>query len=260
MTLYKILVAVLLATLLSSCQSTSIRALNDSLSNTYLSMQQATQGKNQMLLQNAQISLANLANEAKTEAQKATDTRNKIVLYRIAATAAWQSGTLDTLAFAKPGQQSCDALSDGDQVAEMATQCAMLAMLPIYAEVDSATATYDQLFARSRQPMNAEQKTDLGTQLKAVVARYNTMIQAALHQRRTLDSTVVSSGFLQQADGHLDSMVCGHIESANNLMGTLIAGAAENRAGIAKLKCELYQVMPNMSCKADIQNGDQCDQ
>lgn len=249
---------ILVVLVLSGCQSTNMRALNDSLNQAYLSKLQAQQADNQMLVQNAQLALQALATEAQTAATSEAEPRNQIVLYRIAATSAWQSEQLDALAYALSGQQVCASLSDENQIKEMAVHCAMLSMLPIFAEVDRATSDYNRLFELSKQSLSAAQKQDIGGQLKQLVQRYDTMIGAALHKRAKLDADNVSRGFIKQADVNLDMMVCTQIDSTNNLMGTLVAGAAENRQVIRQHKCTLNQLLDNMSCKADIANGADC--
>ena len=194
------LLAISISLLLSACTATQIHSYNDALVEFYSTKISARDAGDWNQYETATTGLENLAKEAEESAGEEAKAVNKISLYRIGATAAWQSDRKDdVIRIAGKGDDLC--ASDGN--ADLAPRdCAMLDVIPVLAAIDETTRSYELLNAEVVSTPKEQRETAHGAKTVELFDSAEQGVIALLDKRDNVNPRV-SDGYKQMLDQNI---------------------------------------------------------
>ena len=223
----------LAAGLLGACTSSfELRDANEALNSYYTSLQQSSEDNDWGMAEQSQMALDTLAKDSAGQAQKEKDARNSIAFYRVAATAAWQSGSDDVITYAGKGEALCDA---GGNVNEAPRDCAMLKLIPMLASVDQTTDDLDRLNEQLNETRTAEERRPFIPAAEAIFADYRDSLSLLLQARPEIVASPVPPDFVQAMDDNLADLLCNKLEI--NAVGVV----AQVRGNTSAARCEVWR-------------------
>lgn len=235
----------LLTIFLTGCTATSIWEHNNDLVSFYLA-KKSSEG-DVIALEGAMAGLQSVADTAIAAAGKANGDANKISLYRIAATAAWQGEYEAGIDGVGPGVQLC---KNKEKAKLVPRDCGMLMVIPVFLATDMTTIRFD---AR-----NTASVAETGQALNAYISLAGTMLTriskmpseaspeflAQVDDRATKLFTLTNKAFSAYnriADGATSNAACTRVQAlkqaAANLPATIAAGALMS-AAISARTCD----------------------
>jgi len=175
---WNILIALAISTILTGCESLSLRQANSALNNYHQALLSAEENDNFVSARTNKDNLSELAKEAASEATEAKDVSIKIALHRVAATAAWIANMDDAGSYAKAGNDVCNK-----EFSKAPNHCAMLAFIPnlilidrLTDEVELLTASINDGTINSSSPLASDISSQLQTFFETYKGRANTVI------------------------------------------------------------------------------------
>ena len=240
---FRSLTIVFLVLIFAGCTAFQLRDGNQQLTSYYYAKQQAVQNADWRMLENVRSSLNTLAADAAKQAQKETNALNQIAFYRIATTAAWQSGELDVVTYADKGSELCN---DGNFNLSP-RDCGMLLVIPVFAGVDETTDRFNQLQAKVTQAP-ANQRAQYAQDAQKVFDDYKDGLTTILEHRSKLADSAAHPDFMMAVDQNSGTLLCKLIEiNAIGLIVTAKGNKAEAECEVHKLKKSAFEVGLNQS-------------
>lgn len=218
----------------AGCTAFHLRDGNEQLTSYYYAKKQANKDTDWRMLENIRSSLNTLAADAAKQAQREKSVLNQIAFYRIATTAAWQSGDINVVTYADDGSKLCT-----DENFNLAPRdCGMLLVIPLFAAVDETTDRFNKLQAEvSKAP--ADQRASFTEDTQKIFDDYNVALATILKHRPKLADSAAHPDFLIAVDQNSGNLLCDLIEqSAVGLIAT-------TRGDVPKAKCEVYKLKKN---------------
>lgn len=155
----------------SACATTKLRPLNDQLNSTDAELVQARQAGHDTAPMQQQ--LAQIAREAAAQASSATNPKDRVALYRVAAVAAWQAGPDGSslvLPITDAGTAACAALPQKDK--EAPRDCSLIRLArPMAVQDDDARKLMDLRKKREDVQREHEQRCQALTGAEATACR-----------------------------------------------------------------------------------------
>ncbi|WP_371195908.1 hypothetical protein [Glaciecola sp. SC05] len=236
---------------LGGCNALKISEANQALSNHYFAKEQAQQAAGSMasvaLLDNINVALKDLANETFARGNEEDNPKNKIAFYRIAATAAWQSGLEMTTDYAKPGQDLCRV---PENRVGMEVNCSFLAFIPIFSALDSSSEKVTKLNVEQAALSSSDdaKRQDLLAQAQALFGEFKLAASSALLARKDISSEQLSKGFIAKLDENLVNIVCKQLSEVISTVSTLDGNPSTLRSSEKDLKMQLGEI-DGLSCQ-----------
>ena len=240
---FRCLTIVVLVLSVAGCSAFQLRDANQQLTSYYYAKRQAIQDADWRMLENVRSSLNTLAADAAKQAQKETKALNQIGFYRIAATAAWQSGELDVVTYADKGSDLCN---DGN-FNRAPRDCGMLLVIPVFAGVDETTDRFNKLQDKvtKAQP---DQRAQYAPAAQKVFDDYKDGLATILEHRPKLAGSAAHPDFMMAVDQNSGTLLCKLIEiQAIGLIVTAKGSKAEAECEVYKLKNRAFEVELNRS-------------
>ena len=157
--------------------------------------------------------------------------QNQIAFYRIAATAAWQSGDANVLTYANKGKVLCS----GENFERTPRDCGMLFIIPYFASVDEITNRYQTLHDKIVETPPSKRNTHARA-VEKIFTDYQAALISILKQRPKIANSKAHPDFLKALDHNTGSLLCERISF--DTIG-LIATAKGN---VKKYKCEAHEL------------------
>lgn len=239
-----LLIAIALAAgLLGACATSSfeLRDANEALNSYYAALQQSSDRGDWEMAEQSRFALDTLAQDAAAQGDKQGDARNRIAFYRVATTAAWQSGSNDVMTYAGKGQALCDADNNADRAPR---DCAMLKVMPTFASVDQTTEKLDRLTAQLESISDAEGRRRLSPEAEQIFTDYRDSLARLLAARPGIATSPVHPDFVQALDDNLADLLCNKLENQG------VGVVAMARGDVAQATCAVWQQK-----KAALQSG-----
>lgn len=219
--------AALLFTLLAGCPAVELRDANEQLTSYYLAKQQSMEAGDWQMLETSVASLKALAKDAASRARSEDNRLNRIALYRIAATAAWQAEVTDVVAYGREGQELCD----DDTFKQAPRDCGMLMVIPTLAGVDETTGRLDEL-----QPAVNAAGDDVSDSMRAATEQiyddYVAALDVLLASRVNILASDAHPLFKEQLDENIDKLFCNLLEG--QVRGLAVVTESTRRDEIAE--------------------------
>jgi hypothetical protein len=195
------LFAIGISVLLGACAAPQIHSYNDALVEFYASKAIAEEKKDWARYETAAASLENLAREAEQAADSAPKVANKISLYRVGATAAWQSERRDdVLRIASKGSELCAAEGNAGLAPR---DCAMLGVIPVLAAIDENTRNYERLNIEVSATEQSGRETEYGASTVELFDAAEKGVRALLDEKEKA-KTGVSDGYSRVLDQNIE--------------------------------------------------------
>jgi len=232
---------------LTACTAFQLRDANEQLTSYYYVKQQAEKNKDWRMLEATVASLSNLAADAAKQAQKEKDNAlNQIAFYRIAATAAWQAGETNVLAYAGEGQKLCS--DDNFKLAPR--DCSMLIVFPIFAAVDETTKQFEVLQDKiAGTPAN--QRNSHAQAAEKIFSDYSTALVSILDRRPEIANSNAHPDFLKALDLNTGNLLCTLISfNAIGLISTARGDVKDAKCEAFRLKERAFDAGLNQACAA----------
>jgi hypothetical protein len=160
-------------------------------------------------LQTTLAQLRGLGTEAAAAARIAGAPGDRIALYRVAATAAWQAGDPQVVEFARAGDAAC-----ADHWQELPRDCSLLRFIPDLAATDETTTAFNALDSTTASTADA----------LAVLARYEQVAEGMI-ARRSAVVAIAPTAVAAEFDARLDDLVC--VKYGINAIGLAITAGAD---------------------------------
>ena len=210
------------AVVLSACAAGDIRDANDRLTDYYTAKMQAEASDDWRMLETSMASLSQLANEAASQAADEAKVLNKVSLYRIAATAAWQGNSAEVVDYGRAGQALCT-----DEVyAQVPRDCGMLMVIPTLAGVNAATGRLNRLQLELDQAAGngtAEQ----GAEAEDIKNIYFESIDRLLNARSRIERSDAHPAFKAGVDDNIVRIQCRLLDGPARGVIVLTSGSVE---------------------------------
>ncbi len=234
-----IIPAALLSTLLAGCPAVELRDANERLTSYYLAKQQSKAAGDWRMLEASVASLEALAEDAAGRARSGDNRLNRIALYRIAATAAWQAEVTDVVTYGREGQELCDE----DTFNQAPRDCGMLMVIPTLAGVDETTRRLNDL-----QPAVDAAGDDVTDAMRAAAEKiyddYVAALDVLLASRVNILASDAHPTFKEQLDNNIGSLFCGKLEGQVRglVVNTDSARRDEVAEGLDERFCRIVRV------------------
>lgn len=187
--------------MLSACAATQIHSYNNTLVELYETKTRAETAEQWAQYETATTGLENLATEAEQAADKETTAVNKISLYRVAATAAWQSeSNAGVLRIADKGSKLC---GENRNVDSAPRDCAMLGVIPLLAAIDDTARRYELLNAAVNETLKEDRESKHGPATVKIFAEYEKGLSDLLTKRASATRPKVSDGYRRVLDQNI---------------------------------------------------------
>jgi hypothetical protein len=235
--------------LLSACNALKITEANQALSNHYYAKEKAQEKiisenenlSNIAILNSVNLALQDLAIETQKVADEESNVKNRIVLYRISATAAWQSDLLKASDYSAKGHSLCQTEKN---IEDVHVHCGMLAFIPLFSAVDKNTVEAKRLKheienARVDDNMVALKRYQIEAQ--SIFDNYKTAITAALITKQSISNYQLSESFSAQVDDNMRDIVCNKLSQTNTLISRAKGNNVANESAIAEMKALIGQ-------------------
>jgi len=223
-------IALLIAVVgLTACTTFQLRDANDQLTTYYYAKKQAEKNNDWQMLEGTIASLSKLAEDAAKQAEEEDDNvRNQIAFYRIAATAAWQAGDTNVLAYASEGQKLC---TDDN----FNRDCGMLLVIPYFASVDEIKDRFLTLQDKIKNTP-ADKRGTHAQAAEKIFTDYQAALISVLKHRPKIANSKTHPDFLKALDHNTGALLC-------ELIGLNTVGLITTAKGdVNKAKCELYEL------------------
>jgi hypothetical protein len=230
-----LLFAIVVATgCLGACATSSfvLRDANDALNGYYTALQQSSKENDWGMAEQTRMALDTLATDTAAQAAKEKDPRNGIAFYRVATTAAWQSGSDDVIAYAGKGEALCDADGNANRAPR---DCAMLKLIPTLASVDQTTRDLDRLTGQLASTTTAEQRRPFIPDAEKIFADYRNSLASLLAARTGIAASPVPPEFVQTLDDNLGNLLCNKLEIDG------VGVVAQVRGNVAAARCGVWE-------------------
>lgn len=176
---------------LVGCQTAmQLHEANEQLTSYYFAKSQAA--GDPAMAETATASLRDLGKTTAERARTEPDPLNKISFYRIAATAAWQAGDPDVIAYSTAGSDVCK-----EKWSEAPRDCGMLLFIDDLAAVDETTAKFNALKAAVPTADGAIELLEL----------YEESANSMIDNREQMADSVPAT-LLAEYDKRLDDVIC----------------------------------------------------
>jgi hypothetical protein len=187
--------------MLSACATTQIHSYNSALVEFYETRSRAEADQQWTQYETATAGLENLATEAEQAADKESTALNKISLYRVAATAAWQSERdADVLRITDKGNKLC---AENNNAESAPRDCAMLDVIPLLAALDDAARRYELLIAAVKETPKEDWETKHGPATVEIFADLERGLSDILTKRERTKTLKVSDGYRKIMDKNI---------------------------------------------------------
>lgn len=217
--------ALLIVLLLSGCAATQIHSYNSALVDLHAAKSRAEADNNSMQLETAKSGLANLADEAAANAAKQTEVANKISLYRIAGTAAWQSGEGGVQQLIAEGVKLCRVDANA---AKAPRDCGMLIVVPVFAAVELTTSSYNATLTKVRATPAAQRESLYGKKTQAIFGDFYDATILLINNRALVDGFGASPGFYTVLDQNMKTLFNSTAKAHELVRLTYNPGEVEN--------------------------------
>ena len=209
---------VVFAFVLAACAATKLDQLQQEYSRLFVTMQAAEQAEAGSIRGGGQrhvfqFELAEVARQAKTEADRTGDPRTAIHFYTVGALAAWQAGPEGEkllVTISEKGLARCKAMGDSRTVPPR--DCAQLAVVPTLAINDALVLELSRLMKKEiAEPVRLDTAKDLVGRTRENLRR--------LHNSRDVLRTIdgLSPSFVAYYERQKYKLYCNHRESITQL-------------------------------------------
>ncbi|CAA0099055.1 Uncharacterised protein [Halioglobus japonicus] len=194
--------AISIIVLISGCAARQIHSYNDALVEFYSTKVAAADTDDWSRYETATISLENLAREAEEDAEDEENEVNSISLYRISATAAWQSDrTEDVIRIAEKGAELC---ANGTNADLAPRDCAMLDIIPLLAAIDQNRRIIESLREDVSNTVKGEREVSYGEATVELFGSTERGIVLLLDRREGINPKV-SDGYKRVLDQNIEA-------------------------------------------------------
>ena len=199
--------AVAMGVLLAGCATaTQVSSANEQLMTLYTAKVEVS---DPAMAETVLASLKDLSEETAAQARSATDPLNRISLYRIAATAAWQAGDAQVVELAREGIDVCE-----EHWNRAPRDCGLLVFVADLAAVDETTASFNTLDAA----------TASATAALEVLDRYEASARSMIGRRSQIAGRAPAT-LVAAFDDRLDDLIC--VKYGIGAIGLAAAAGAE---------------------------------
>jgi hypothetical protein len=226
--------------LLSGCVTLDLRQANHELINLYRAKSEAVNGKHweQEVTVNAALSI--LADQAAEKCDDKTISQiNRISFCRIAATAAWQAGSIDAVKYAAAGTSLCDK---NKNFSEVPRDCSMFLAIPNLASVDELTKRYNKINRRvadGSKPLTKAEVDKLRKDIKSLFKDINSRIRSLLKNRDKIIKRNVHPKLIESLDKYIGTILCRHLQDT---LGLIVQYEGVGSDAHRKAQCEEYKL------------------
>lgn len=229
--LFRLLLASIAFLLMAACANSGFRSgrtindLNKELSTLYYMKKAAeTAGASgDLVFTDSPIvdDLSALAGRAQAEAKKASNPLIAISLYRIAAVAAWQAGSIDVINISLTGRELCEQGDEGRDAPPR--DCGMLFVIPDIAASDTLSYQLDALRAGTRGVAQGQGSGEDKSKARKFFDKFIFHFRGLHGRQNIIAATGVTQKFKAVLHGRIFTVIC-NSEKAKLLLRRL-AGA-----------------------------------
>lgn len=210
----------------------SVGAANRSLTELVNTLGQAKAANDEPRIVDTVGELRVLGEQTERAAQSGSDPLNRIALYRIATTAAWQAKDERVTRYANPGAELCE-----DHSPRAPRDCAMLTIVPVLA---AAAQTTDRLNVVQRMPRATdEERARVLAEAQSVLGEFSDELTLAFQARPQIVASNADPGVVDAIDTNLERLLCETMEIKTfGVFTTVSDSRSEPLCRIGQLKAQ----------------------